>query len=49
MDAVRAVFFVGYSTADIDIRRLIYERPALKDKSFFVIGPQDDPVPLGLL
>jgi hypothetical protein len=44
MDAVRAVFFVGYSTADIDIRRLIYERPALKDKSFFVIGPQDDPV-----
>jgi hypothetical protein len=44
MDAVRAVFFVGYSTADIDIRRLIYERPALKDKSFFVIGRQDDPV-----
>jgi hypothetical protein len=44
MDAVRAVFFVGYSTADIDIRRLIYKRPALKDKSFFVIGPQDDPV-----
>jgi hypothetical protein len=44
MDAVRAVFFVGYSTADIDIRRLIYERPALKDKSFFVIGPQGDAV-----
>jgi len=43
MDAVRAVFFVGYSTADIDIRRLIYERPALREKSFFVIGPQDDP------
>ena len=44
MDAVRAVFFVGYSTADIDIRRLIYERPVLKDKSFFVIGPAIDPV-----
>lgn len=44
MDAARAIFFVGYSTADIDIRRLLYERPALKDKSFFVIGPQDDPV-----
>lgn len=44
MDAVRAVFFVGYSTADIDIRRLIYERPALRNKSFFVLGPQDDPV-----
>lgn len=44
MDAARTVFFVGYSTADIDIRRLIYERPALKDKSFFVIGPQGDPV-----
>ncbi len=44
MDAARAIFFVGYSTADIDIRRLLYERPTLKDKSFFVIGPQDDPV-----
>lgn len=44
MDAARAVFFVGYSTADIDIRRLLYDRPELKDKSFFVIGLQDDPV-----
>ena len=41
MDAARAVFFIGYSTADIDIRRLLYDRPALKDKSFFVIGPQE--------
>lgn len=44
MDAARAVFFIGYSTADIDIRRLLYDRPTLKDKSFFVIGPQTDPV-----
>ena len=44
MDAARAIFFVGYSTADIDIRRLLYERPTLKEKSFFVIGTQDDPV-----
>ncbi|MGJ5813623.1 SIR2 family protein [Paludibaculum fermentans] len=44
MDAARAIFFIGYSTADIDIRRLLYDRPELKDKSFFVIGPQTDPV-----
>jgi hypothetical protein len=44
MGAARAVFFIGYSTADIDIRRLLYDRPELKEKSFFVIGPQDDQV-----
>jgi hypothetical protein len=44
LDAARAVFFVGYSTADIDIRRLLYERPSLKDKSFFVLGSQIDPI-----
>ena len=44
LDAARAVFFLGYSTADIDIRRLLYERPSLKDKSFFVLGSHLSPV-----
>lgn len=37
-DAARAVIFVGYSMADIDIRRLLYDRPELKEKSFFIVG-----------
>jgi hypothetical protein len=41
-DAARAVIFIGYSTADIDIRRILYERPELKEKSFFIVGPGID-------
>jgi hypothetical protein len=44
MDAARAVFFVGYSTADIDIRRLLYDRPSLKEKCFFILGSGLDAV-----
>ena len=36
----RAVFFVGYSLADLDIRRLLFESPELSQKCFFVIGEQ---------
>ncbi|MFN7996910.1 MAG: SIR2 family protein [Bryobacteraceae bacterium] len=43
-DAARAVVFIGYSTADIDIRRILYDRPELKDKSFFIVGPDIDPL-----
>ena len=34
----RAVFFVGYSLADLDIRRFLFESPDLRDKTFFVLG-----------
>jgi hypothetical protein len=39
----RAVFFVGYSLYDLDIRRLLVDTPLLQEKSFFVIGesPED--------
>jgi hypothetical protein len=40
----RTLFFVGYSTADIDIRRLLFESPALKTKCFFVCGLHLDSV-----
>ena len=36
--AARSVFFIGYSLADLDIRRLLFEYEALKDKCFFVVG-----------
>ena len=34
----RAIFFVGYSLSDLDIRRLLFESPELTQKCFFVIG-----------
>lgn len=34
----RAVFFVGYSAYDLDIRRILFETPNLKEKCFFIIG-----------
>lgn len=41
LQAARAIFFVGYSLADIDIRRLLLEEQLI-DKSFFVLGPTPD-------
>lgn len=40
LSLARAVFFVGYSLADLDIRRLIHDSPELQAKCFFVIGDQ---------
>ena len=34
----RAVFFVGYSLADLDIRRFLFESSGLREKTFFVLG-----------
>jgi hypothetical protein len=41
--AARAVFFVGYSLYDLDLRRLLNEVPELTNKTFFVIGKPSDP------
>lgn len=38
----RAVFFIGYSLYDIDIKRILTDSPSLKDKSFFVLGKSPD-------
>ena len=38
----RAVFFLGYSLSDLDIRRIINESPQLQEKCFFIIGDQAD-------
>ena len=38
----RAVFFVGYSLADLDIRRLLFDSDQLKQKCFFIIGQQPE-------
>ena len=38
-----AVFYVGYSLYDLDIRRILFETPQLREKSFFIVGknPQE--------
>lgn len=41
LQAAQAVFFVGYSLADLDVRRLLFEEE-LVDKSFFILGPSPD-------
>jgi hypothetical protein len=33
-----AVFFIGYSLYDLDIKRILFENPSLKDKCFFILG-----------
>lgn len=33
-----AIFFFGYSMADLDIARLMYENPSVTEKTFFVTG-----------
>ena len=34
----QSVFFVGYSLADLDIKRILMESETLKEKCFFIIG-----------
>lgn len=34
----RAVFFVGYSVADLDIRRLLFDTTESREKTLFVLG-----------
>ena len=41
LQAAQAIFFVGYSLSDIDIRRLLFEEE-LVDKAFFVLGPMPE-------
>jgi hypothetical protein len=41
LQAAQAVFFVGYSLSDLDIRRLLFEEQLI-DKSFFALGKGPD-------
>ena len=38
IDAAQAVFYVGYSTYDLDIARILFAKVGLKEKSFFAVG-----------
>lgn len=39
IETARAVFFIGYSMYDIDIRRIMYKTEASKAKTFFIERP----------
>lgn len=42
LSALQAVFFVGYSMSDVDIKRLFSPNLALRDKTFFIVGENPD-------
>lgn len=49
MNAAKSIIFIGYSLADIDISRILFENPEIKDRTFFVVSDRVDPVSDSLL
>lgn len=37
-----AVFFIGYSLYDLDIKRILFDNPTLQEKCFFILGKSVD-------
>jgi len=44
MEMARAVFFVGYSMADLDIKRIVFESRSLREKTFFALGTSPEAI-----
>ena len=44
LNAAKSVFFVGYSLADIDVARILHSSPDLRERTFFIVGPDEDDV-----
>ncbi len=40
--SAEAIFFVGYSMWDLDLRRIVFETENLTNKCFFILGPAPD-------
>lgn len=50
LNNAKSVFFIGYSLSDIDVARILYSSPELRDRTFFVVAPNADEIvtaPLG--
>lgn len=43
VEIASAVFFIGYSLSDLDLRRILFESKTLKEKCFFVVGESPSP------
>lgn len=48
-DSAKAVVFVGYSMADLDVSRVLRNVDALKKKTIFIVGPNDDDISTSFL
>jgi hypothetical protein len=42
INIARAVFFIGYSLYDLDLKRILFDNPALREKCFFILGKSVD-------
>ena len=48
-DAAKAVVFIGYSLADLDVSRILRNLGELRNKTVFIVSPNDDAVSNSLL
>ena len=44
LNSAKSVFFVGYSLTDIDVARILYSSPELVERTFFIVGPEEDEI-----
>ena len=44
LNNAKSVFFVGYSLADIDVARILYSSPELVERTFFIVGPEEEEI-----
>jgi hypothetical protein len=42
MDFASAIFFIGYSLYDIEIKSILFQTPGLKDKTYFITSSNED-------
>lgn len=49
LNAAKAIVYIGYSMADIDISRVLFTSPELRRKTVFIVGPQDDDITIAPL
>jgi len=49
LNAAKAIVYIGYSMADIDISRVLFTSPELRRRTVFIVGPQDDDITIAPL
>lgn len=45
----KSVIFIGYSMYDLDIARVLFQSPELKERTFFIVSPSDDDITISPL
>jgi tetratricopeptide (TPR) repeat protein len=49
MANAKSIVFIGYSMADMDIARILFTSPELKQRTFFIVAPNADEITTSLL